>query len=172
MKGRVSLLLVVASATLGGCALLFPPPIITTTLVDDGSPAPSVGVGPGAGGTVLPVRIQAKGHVQDHGGYVESCPQDADVLLVVAADGSAHLFVNAFHSPDVYNCPTEGGLMVTYDIVGTASGDVATFNSCNEGGFDARGSVRYADGTLSGSASCLYNRGDHAVPVAIELTIP
>jgi hypothetical protein len=171
MKGRVSLLLVVASATLGGRALLFPP-IITTRLVDAGSPAPSVGAGPGAGGTVEPVRIQAKGHVQDHGGYAESCPQDADVLLVVAADGSAHLIVDAFHSPDVYNCPTEGGMMVTYDILGTASGEVVTFSSCNEGGFDARGSVRYADGTLTGSASCLYNKGDSAGLVDIELTIP
>jgi len=121
-----------------------------------------------------PVTIRSTGQrtsLSTDGQY--SCSVAVDVVLVVQADGTAEMSATGPGFSDHINCTQMEGLL-QHTLTGTANpaGETVSFTSCNNGGFDAQGTVSYAGGKLSGEAACLWNRGDAAGKTDMRLTLP
>ncbi len=134
------------------------------------TPAPTNPPTTPAGGQ--PLQFSGTGQKTDYSGDY-SCAVGADVRLVVNPDGTAELVVIGPGFNDHINC-TQSGSMDGWYLAGTANpaDETVTLVSCNNGGFNAQGTISYAGGTLSGDATCIYNQGSSSGKVAMKITTP
>jgi hypothetical protein len=106
-----------------------------------------------------------------------SCHSTDKTILIIDEEGVATLSTTGPVFVDYINCRLDpSGFEDTYDIVGLVYEDsTIQFTSCNEGGFDAKGTIsrpRYPDsGPFRGSVSCIYNKGDDAGKVRMTITV-
>jgi hypothetical protein len=103
-----------------------------------------------------------------------SCVSIDSVLLIVDEDGVATLTTTGPEFVDHINCIKDpSGFETTYVIVGLADDERRiTFTSCNEGGFNAEGSISYRTGVPVGTVSCIYTHGDDAGKTRMTLLVP
>jgi hypothetical protein len=104
-----------------------------------------------------------------------SCVATNSVILIVGDDGIATLSTTGPVFVDTINCTTDpSGFEDTYRIIGVADIDTQEikFTSCNEGGFDAKGTISFRDGKLVGKVSCIYTKGDDAGKTRMTLSVP
>jgi hypothetical protein len=133
------------------------------------APNPEPSVNPPSGGQT--VKIDSIGQmtsISSDGQY--SCPAAATVVLIVKPDGSAEMQVTGPDFIDHINCTQAEGGDLAYFIQGSAdtASETVTFTACNNGGFNAQGTVKYSGGALSGEAACLL-KGTGQVDMRVSL---
>ena len=122
----------------------------------------------------LPLKINGSGQRMDFSGDY-SCTSTDQVILDIKADGSAELETIGPSWLDHVNCKKyDDARQEAYFIDGTANltDETVTFASCNNGGFDAQGSLKYSGVVLSGEVTCLWKQGDTAGKPLMKLTMP
>jgi hypothetical protein len=104
-----------------------------------------------------------------------SCEGLDTVILIIDENGVAHLSTTGPVYVDYINCLLDpSGFRDTYDISGIADPEskLITFTSCNEGGFDAEGTISYQDGKPIGNVTCKHISGDEAGQPAMTVWVP
>jgi hypothetical protein len=106
-----------------------------------------------------------------------SCKSTDKTILIIDEDGVATLSTTGPVFVDYINCKLDpSGFEDTYTIVGLVyENSTIHFTSCNEGGFDAKGTIsqpQYPNsGPFRGSVSCIYNKGDDVGKVRMTITV-
>ena len=120
-----------------------------------------------------PVRLETAG---DRTSFSDeySCVAIDSVLLIIDEDGVATLTTTGPVFVDHINCKKDpSGFEATYVLVGLADDEKRiTFTNCNDGGFNAEGSISYRTGVPVGTVSCIYTKGDDAGKTTMTLFVP
>jgi len=104
-----------------------------------------------------------------------SCEARDKVILIVDENEVATLSTTGPVYVDYINCTLDpSGFEATYTIVGLADTDskLITFTSCNDGGFNAEGSLTYRDDKPIGSVTCWHAKGEEAGEPAMIVWVP
>jgi len=121
-----------------------------------------------------PARFDTTGNRTSFSGEY-SCGVIDKVILIVGDDGIATLTTTGPVFVDHINCTKDpSGFEATFVIIGVADPDTneITFTSCNEGGFTAKGTISYRNGSPVGTVSCIYSVGDDAGKTTMTLMLP
>jgi hypothetical protein len=121
-----------------------------------------------------PVRLTTTGDRTASSSQGE-CHSNDPVILVINSEGIATLSTTGPVFVDKINCTKDpSGFEATYTIDGTADPEtkVVTFNSCNDGGFSAKGQISYRGDKLVGTVSCVHIKGDDAGQIDMTLKVP
>lgn len=91
-----------------------------------------------------------------------SCKINTPLNLTINEDKTATFESTATNIVDYYNC-VPGGIIETYTAVGIVNEDeeIAMFDSCNDNGYLASGTIVYKDGKLSGEVACINKKGGY-----------
>jgi hypothetical protein len=102
-----------------------------------------------------------------------SCHTTDKAILIIDEDGVATLSTTGPFIVDSINCtPDPSGFEDTYVIIGLVNeNSTIEFTSCNDGGFNAKGTVGIYVTSMKGTVSCIYNRGDDSGKVKMTLQV-
>jgi hypothetical protein len=126
--------------------------------------APASGQGP----RVLNSGAQKTSYASD-----ASCTTAQEAVLTINTNGTATLSVTGPGIIDHYNCtPSDAAEGWYAEGVDSPADERVTFTTCNMGGFDAAGELRYAGGVLSGEVTCIYKKGSASGQVAVRFVFP
>jgi len=123
---------------------------------------------------MTPVRFDTDGARSSFSGEY-SCETTDSVILIVDENGVATLTTTGPVYVDYINCTLDpSGFTATYTIVGLADPDskLITFSSCNDGAYNAEGSITYLSNKPVGSVTCTHATGEEAGQLAISLWVP
>ena len=121
---------------------------------------------------VMKQRYDFKGERTTFSG-ANSCHTTDKSILIIDEDGVATLSTTGPVIVDYINCtPDPSGFEDTFTITGLVyENSTIEFTSCNESGFDAKGTVGIAINSLEGTVSCIYNKGDDAGKVRMTIYV-